>query len=116
MTTAKVRIERQGAITTVILNRPEVRNAVDNETAEAMADAFRAFDADPLPSRQSQMDVIASSRPAAALARLSASQPAMRVSPMRRTSSGPAICPAAKPVVMRASSGVGFVGMRSRAS
>jgi enoyl-CoA hydratase len=47
MTTAKVRVEREGAITTVILNRPEVRNAVDNETAEAMADAFRAFDADP---------------------------------------------------------------------
>jgi enoyl-CoA hydratase len=47
MTSAKVRVEKQGAITTVILNRPEVRNAVDNETAEAMADAFRAFDADP---------------------------------------------------------------------
>ena len=47
MTTDKVRVERRDAITTVILNRPEVRNAVDNETAEAMADAFRAFDADP---------------------------------------------------------------------
>jgi enoyl-CoA hydratase len=47
MTSAKVRVERQGAITTVILNRPEVRNAVDNETAEALAEAFRAFDADP---------------------------------------------------------------------
>jgi enoyl-CoA hydratase len=47
MTTAKVRVETQGPITTVILDRPEVRNAVDNETAEAMADAFRAFDADP---------------------------------------------------------------------
>jgi enoyl-CoA hydratase len=47
MTSAKVRVEVQGTITTVILNRPEVRNAVDNETAEAMADAFRAFDADP---------------------------------------------------------------------
>jgi enoyl-CoA hydratase len=47
MTSAKVRVERQGPVTTVILNRPEVRNAVDNETAEAMADAFRAFDADP---------------------------------------------------------------------
>jgi enoyl-CoA hydratase len=47
MTSAKVRVETQGAITTVILNRPEVRNAVDNETADALADAFRAFDADP---------------------------------------------------------------------
>ena len=42
----KVLVERHGAITTVILNRPEARNAVDNETAEALASAFRAFDAD----------------------------------------------------------------------
>jgi enoyl-CoA hydratase len=41
-----VRSERQGPITTVILSRPEVRNAVDRPTAEALADAFRAFDAD----------------------------------------------------------------------
>ena len=33
-------------MTTVILNRPEVRNAVDRETAQALADAFRAFDSD----------------------------------------------------------------------
>ena len=42
----KVLVERDGPITTVILNRPEARNAVDNETAEMLADAFRAFDAD----------------------------------------------------------------------
>lgn len=42
-----VRIEREGPITTVILDRPERRNAVDRTTAEALADAFRAFDADP---------------------------------------------------------------------
>jgi enoyl-CoA hydratase len=41
-----VRIERKGPITTVILDRPERRNAVDRSTAEALADAFRAFDAD----------------------------------------------------------------------
>ncbi|MBK9265362.1 MAG: crotonase/enoyl-CoA hydratase family protein [Polyangiaceae bacterium] len=41
-----VRIEREGPITTVILDRPERRNAVDRATAEALADAFRAFDAD----------------------------------------------------------------------
>src|SRR3954468_6819344 len=41
-----VRIERQGPITTVILSRPEARNAVDPATAKALADAFRAFDAD----------------------------------------------------------------------
>lgn len=42
---AKVLVEHDGPVTTVIINRPEVRNAVDNETAEGLADAFRAFDA-----------------------------------------------------------------------
>ena len=41
-----VRVERSGPVTTVILDRPEVRNAVDRATALALADAFRAFDAD----------------------------------------------------------------------
>ncbi len=42
-----VRVEHAGPVTTVILDRPEVRNAVDAETASALAEAFRAFDADP---------------------------------------------------------------------
>jgi enoyl-CoA hydratase len=41
-----VRVERVGAVTTVVLSRPERRNAVDRPTAEALADAFRAFEAD----------------------------------------------------------------------
>ena len=41
-----VRVEKKTEVTTVILNRPEVRNAVDRETAFALADAFRAFDED----------------------------------------------------------------------
>ena len=41
-----VRIEKSGPITTVILDRPLVRNAVDAATADALAAAFRAFDAD----------------------------------------------------------------------
>ena len=41
-----VRVEKNGPLTTVILSRPEVRNAVDGATAEALANAFRAFDAD----------------------------------------------------------------------
>ncbi|HEY2670903.1 MAG TPA: crotonase/enoyl-CoA hydratase family protein [Rugosimonospora sp.] len=44
--TGAVRVERSGPVTTVILHRPEVRNAVDRDTAQALADAFRAFDAD----------------------------------------------------------------------
>ncbi|MEU8380308.1 crotonase/enoyl-CoA hydratase family protein [Streptosporangium sp. NPDC048865] len=42
-----VRTERDGPVTTVVLSRPEVRNAVDAPTAQALADAFRDFDADP---------------------------------------------------------------------
>ncbi|MGV9531366.1 crotonase/enoyl-CoA hydratase family protein [Streptomyces cellulosae] len=41
-----VRIERRGAVTTVVLSRPEARNAVDGPTAAELADAFRAFEAD----------------------------------------------------------------------
>ncbi|MDA8255213.1 MAG: crotonase/enoyl-CoA hydratase family protein [Betaproteobacteria bacterium] len=42
-----VRIERQGAVTTVVIDRSAARNAIDRATATALADAFRAFDADP---------------------------------------------------------------------
>src|SRR5262250_792332 len=41
-----VRAERSGPVTTVILDRPEARNAVDGPTAAALAGAFREFDAD----------------------------------------------------------------------
>lgn len=41
-----VRVERDGPVTTVINDRPEARNACDPETAEALQDAFLAFDAD----------------------------------------------------------------------
>src|SRR6266480_2557093 len=43
---ATVRTEQDGPITVVVIDRPEVRNAVDGPTAAALADAFRAFDAD----------------------------------------------------------------------
>ncbi|MGH3255977.1 MAG: crotonase/enoyl-CoA hydratase family protein [Streptosporangiaceae bacterium] len=42
-----VRVERSGAVSTVLLQRPARRNAVDGPTAAALAQAFRAFDADP---------------------------------------------------------------------
>ena len=41
-----VRVERDGPVFTVILSRPERRNAVDGPTAAALAEAFRVFDAD----------------------------------------------------------------------
>jgi enoyl-CoA hydratase len=41
-----VEVARSGAVLTVVIDRPAVRNAVDGPTAQALADAFRAFDAD----------------------------------------------------------------------
>ncbi len=42
----KVESTTQGRITLVTINRPEVRNAVDGETADGLAEAFARFDAD----------------------------------------------------------------------
>lgn len=42
-----VRIEKSGPVTTIIHSRPEVRNAMDPASADALVDAFLAFDADP---------------------------------------------------------------------
>jgi enoyl-CoA hydratase len=41
-----VRVEKSCAVTTVVIDRPEVRNAVDRETAEELARAFREFEKD----------------------------------------------------------------------
>ncbi len=41
-----VRVERNGAVTTVILDRPHARNAVDGPTAMALFHAFEEFDRD----------------------------------------------------------------------
>ncbi|HEY8949811.1 MAG TPA: crotonase/enoyl-CoA hydratase family protein [Rhizomicrobium sp.] len=41
-----VRVERDGPVTTVIINRPQARNAVDRPTADALAAAFAQFEND----------------------------------------------------------------------
>lgn len=41
-----VEFQVEGPVATVILSRPERRNAVNRATAEALADAFRRFEAD----------------------------------------------------------------------
>lgn len=41
-----VRIESSGPVTTITIDRPEAKNAVDRATAEALAEAFRAFEKD----------------------------------------------------------------------
>ena len=40
---SKLLVDRQGAVTVVTLNRPEVHNSVDAETAVALAEAIEAF-------------------------------------------------------------------------
>ena len=46
MAEPSVRVEVSGPVTTVVLDRPDARNAVDGPTAAALADAFRGFEAD----------------------------------------------------------------------
>lgn len=42
-----VRTERRGSVSTIVLDRPARRNAVDRPTADALRAAFEAFDTDP---------------------------------------------------------------------
>ena len=42
----EIEVERGGKVHTVIINRPEVRNAIDYETSRQLAEAFRRFEAD----------------------------------------------------------------------
>jgi len=42
-----VRVEQHGAVSTVIIDRPDRKNAVDGETARALAEAFRRVESDP---------------------------------------------------------------------
>jgi enoyl-CoA hydratase len=46
MARTPVREERDGTVLTVTIDRPDVRNAVDRPTADALEEAFRAFEAD----------------------------------------------------------------------
>jgi enoyl-CoA hydratase len=45
--TAKILVETAGPVTTLIINRPKAKNALDNEAARALGAAFKAFEADP---------------------------------------------------------------------
>lgn len=41
-----IKVEKQGPVTTITMNRPDARNAVDPDTAEELTDAFLKFDDD----------------------------------------------------------------------
>ena len=45
--TDKILLSRDGPVVTIVINRPEVKNALDNEAAHALARALKEFDADP---------------------------------------------------------------------
>lgn len=46
-TTDKILVERDGPVTTIVINRPKSKNALDNEAAHGLAVALREFEADP---------------------------------------------------------------------
>ena len=46
MTSGGVRVERDGPVTTVIMNRPQARNAVNGAAAAELYEAFDDFDKD----------------------------------------------------------------------
>ncbi len=46
MSPPKIVVERSGPVTTIVINRPQARNALDNEAAYGLAEAFKAFEAD----------------------------------------------------------------------
>lgn len=42
-----IKLEKKEEITTIIINNPEFKNAIDGKSAKALADAFREFENDP---------------------------------------------------------------------
>ena len=46
MPTPPILVETDGPVRTIIINRPDKRNAVDRPTADALRDAFQAFEED----------------------------------------------------------------------
>lgn len=46
MTSYKIQVEKNGPVTTIILNRPDIKNALDQEASELLAQRLREFDDD----------------------------------------------------------------------
>ena len=47
MNTPKILVETTGPVTTITINRPQAKNALDNEAAHGLTAALKAFEADP---------------------------------------------------------------------
>ena len=46
MSLPKILVETAPPVTTIIINRPQMKNALDNEAAHALAAALKAFEGD----------------------------------------------------------------------
>lgn len=46
MTKQKIRVEKNGPVTTIIIDRPEVKNALDDDALHQLTAAFREFESD----------------------------------------------------------------------
>jgi len=93
-----VHIQKDGPVTIITLSRPEVRNAVDRQTAQELADAFRGFEAD----REARAAVLAGDQgqfcAGADLKKIASSQP-NRVEPEGDGPMGPTRMQLSKPVI-----------------
>jgi enoyl-CoA hydratase len=93
-----VHIQKDGPITIINLSRPEVRNAVDRQTAQELADAFRTFEAD----RKARVAVLTGDQgqfcAGADLKKISAGQP-NRVEPEGDGPMGPTRMKLSKPAI-----------------
>ena len=107
-----VRVEQAGPVTTVIMDRPEARNAVDGPTPVALADAFRSSRRTRRAASLSCADPAARSAPGPTSRRWAAR--GNRVEPDGDGPMGPTRLRLTKPVIA-AISGHAVAGARSRA-
>lgn len=94
-----VAITQHDRVTVVTINRAEVRNAVNGDTAAALADAFRAFDEDP----ESDVAILTGQRghfcAGADLKAVAAGEAANRMAPEGDGPMGPSRMMLSKPVI-----------------
>lgn len=93
---AKILIEKAGPVTTIVINRPEARNALDIEATRLLAEAFAAFESD----TQAKVAVLWGTGGAfCAGADLKELATGMRYEPWAGSDQGPLRAPLSKPVI-----------------
>ncbi len=94
-----VTVTQDGPVTIVTLSRPQARNAVDGPTAQALADAFEAFDQDPASSVAVFHGANGTFCSGADLKAVAADSKRLRLSPAGRGPMGPSRLLLDKPVI-----------------